>query len=497
MLKWVPHDYQKRAIRFLLEHQHGGLLLDPGLGKTSTSLATFQILRQEEMAERALVIAPLRVAHGVWPVEAATWEDFSDLRVQVLHGPKKDELLHEPHDVSVINPEGLEWLLGYTDGEGRRVDGAIDTLDEFPWQVLFLDESSKFKHTDTVRFRTLKPWLSKFDRRVILTGTPAPNGLLDLFGQIYVIDLGGTLSPYITQYRKKYFHPTGYGGHHWVPKKDALRDVQKKIAPLTLRMEAGDYLKLPELVSDIADGRRPRYVELPKDARRAYEQMETLLMAAIDDRLVTAANAAAATGKCRQIANGGLYDDDRAWQHVHRAKVEALEELVDELAGKPALVAYEFKHDLDRLQKAFKDAPHIGGGTTTKEQARITKAWNAGELRVLFAQPQSVAHGLNLQGVGAAAVVWHSIPWDLELYEQFYRRVWRQGQKERVFMYHLVAKGTVDETVLRTLRSKDRTQRALLSALRDYAHAREARLGAPTGIDLRRRKAAPKRRRSA
>jgi len=455
-MKYEPHPYQKKAIKFMIERGCAGLFIDPGMGKTSCTLAAFKLLKKAGLVSRALVIAPLRPARSVWPGEASKWDDFTGLKVQVLHGNNKDKLLRGKADIDVVNPEGLPWLF-------RQV-----TKNEWPWQMLVIDESTRFKNTHTQRFKELKPVLDWFRRRYILTGTPAPNGLLDLFGQVYVMDMGNALGRYITHYRMEYFDATGFGGYTWQPKREAESRIYKKLAPLVLRMDAADYLKLPPLVNNTVE------VELDADARRVYDTMEELLISAVDDETVTAANLAAASIKCRQIANGGIYKDDHAgWVDIHDIKTEAVVELVEELSGKPALIAYEFKHDLARLRAALgEDVPHLGGGVTGKQQAIIEAAWNAGKLPVLLAQPQSVAHGLNLQGTGAA-VIWHSLTYNLEDYEQLVRRIWRQGQKERVVVHHIVAKNTVDVAIMCALRSKDKTQRALLTALRDYAKQRK------------------------
>jgi SNF2 family DNA or RNA helicase len=447
-MEWAPHDYQKKAVQFMLSQGSAGLFLDPGLGKSSITLAAFKVLRAEGMVRRMLVIAPLRPALSVWPQEAAKWDDFKGLKVCVLHGPDKNELLDSPHDISVINPEGLPWLFA-----------AMKTR-KWWWEMLAVDESTRFKHTNTQRFRTLKPYLTKFRRRYILTGSPAPNGLLDLFGQVYILDLGNALGRFITHYRMSFFDQTGFGGYTYVPREGAEERIYERLAPLVLRMAGTDYLKLPPLVSNVVQ------VELPAAVRKTYDQMENLLIAQLEEGVVTAANAAAATMKCRQIANGGVYNGEE-FTHLHEAKTEAVQELVEELNGKPALIAYEFAHDRERLQRVFPDAPFLGGGVTAKRQREVELAWNSGQLPVLLAQPQSVAHGLNLQGVGAA-VVWHSLTWNLEDYEQLIRRIWRQGQRERVVVHHIVAKKTVDELIMRVVAKKDRTQQALLSALRDY-----------------------------
>lgn len=462
-IPYKPHDYQRRAIRFLLQHQAAGLLVDPGLGKTSVCLATFKVLRQEGFVQRALVIAPRRVMSSVWTGpngEPTKWQDFEEIEAVALHGPKKrdelDRVLNRRWTgIAVVNPEGLPWLL-------QNIPRG-----EWPFQWLIVDESSRFKHTNTKRFKLLRPLLPMFMRRTILTGTPAPNGLLDLFGQAFIMDLGNALGRYITHYRLKYFDQTGDGGFTWVPKPGAEDLIYKALRPLVLRLAGEDYLKLPPYVSNVVS------IELPEDAREAYDQMEALLLAEVDGELVTAANSAVASTKCRQVANGGIYLDLRreTFKNLHDAKTEAVVDLVEELEGKPAFVAYEYQHDLARLQAAFPGAPHLGKGISTKQQQQIETDWNAGKIPVLLAQPQSAAHGLNLQGVGSA-VVWHSLTWNLEDYQQLIRRVWRQGQRGRVVVHHLVAKNTVDEVMMSVLRAKAKTQDALLGALKQYARSR-------------------------
>jgi hypothetical protein len=443
---WVPHEYQKSAIKFMVGQGAAGLFLDPGLGKTSITLAAFKVLKDKGLVEKMLVIAPLRPCYGVWPEEVKKWEQFTDLRVSVLHGPAKEKLLQDDADIHVINPEGLQWLFKHPH--------------PYPWpyQMLVVDESTRFKHGNTQRFKTLKPYLREFKRRYILTGSPAPNGLLDLFGQCYLLDGGAALGGYITHYRMEHFDPVGFGGYQWALKPGHDKLIEEKLRPLVMRLSAEDYLDIPPLINNTVT------VTLPDAAMKVYREMETLLVAQVKDEQVVAA----ATTKCRQIANGGIYHEGGSeWSHIHEAKVEAVKELVEELSGKPALVAYEYRHDLERLQRAFPDAPHIGGGVSAAAFARIEHEWNRGEIPVLLAQPQSVAHGLNLQGTGAA-VIWAGLTWDLEVAEQFVRRVWRQGQKETVVQHFIVAKGTVDEVVMRALARKDKTQSSLLAALKTH-----------------------------
>jgi SNF2 family DNA or RNA helicase len=452
---WQPKDYQKKCVTFLLEHGAAGLFLDPGLGKTSIVLAAAKLLLREKLVDAVLVIAPLRVCYSVWPAEAQKWLDFGELKLELLHGADKDKALRRKADVYIINPEGLQWLFGANNFGHLKKRGRL---------MLVIDESTRFKHTRTHRFKLLRPHIPAFARRVILTGTPAPNGLLDLFGQIFILDGGHALGQYVSHYRTRWFVPTGYGGYTWEPRENAEKEIYRAIKPLVIRMDERDYLELPPKIENDV------YVDLPPRAREIYRSLEDELFAALDGGEVTAANAAVAMMKCSQVANGGLFIDAQAglWENIHDAKTEAVVDLVDELAGKPTLIAYDFRHDLDRLTEALgRDTPYIGGGVSPKESDRIIAAWNKGKIPVLLGQPQSLSHGVNMQQ-GGRAVIWHSLTWNLEDYEQFVRRIWRQGQKMRVFVHRVLARHTVDMIKLSALTLKARTQGALLHALKAY-----------------------------
>jgi SNF2 family DNA or RNA helicase len=461
-MKWEPHQYQLNAIKFMVERATAGLLLDPGLGKTAITLSAFKLLQAKDIGiDAMLVIAPLRPSYLTWPKEAQKWDHLKHLKVVVLHGPKKAELIREKADVYVINPEGLPWLVRNVPRKSPR--------SPWPWQMLVVDESTRFKHARTQRFLTLKPMLNEFARRYILTGSPAPNGLLDLFGQVYILDQGASLGRFVSHYKMLFFDPSGYMGYQSTPKPGAEQKIYQRLKPLVLRMAAEDYLDLPPLIENVVE------VELPDDAMEEYKHMEKALIAEVGKEVIMAANASAAWGKCRQIANGGIYHEDgEKFTHIHDAKVDAVEEIIEELQGKPALVAYEYKHDLDRLRERLgRDTPYIGGGVPASRFREIEAAWNRGDLPVLLAQPQSVAHGLNLQGTGAA-VVFAGLTPNLEVDEQFIRRVWRQGQRERVIVHRIVAQDTVDEAIIGMLCSKNRTQKALLLALKDHLKRRAA-----------------------
>ncbi len=452
---WEPHEYQKEAVKFLVEKGSAALWLDPGLGKTAVVLSAYRTLRLKGLAKKMLVIAPLRPVHGVWPPEAKKWEQFEDYSVGVLHGGNKAKVLKQNHDIYVINFEGLGWLSSQLNGK------------DWPFQILTVDEISYMKNTQTQRFKTIKPLLDKFDRRWGLTGSPAPNSLLDIFGPQLILDQGATFGPYISRFRTEYFYPSGYGGYEWKLQSDGEARIHEALAGKVLRMAALDHLDLPELTyNDIM-------VDLPPKARKLYDAFENDLTVELNSGNVTAVNAAVAVMKGQQIANGGSYlDDDGSGDaktsiHLHDAKTEAVLDLVEELSGQPCIIGYHFAHDLERLRAAFPDAPVIGSGVIGHKLDSIINDWNAGKIPVLLAHPMSAGHGLNLQGTGHA-VIWYSLTWSLEVYEQFIRRLWRQGQKNHIVVHHIMAKDTVDEAIMLAIRRKDKTQQTLLTAVRDY-----------------------------
>lgn len=571
-MKFVPHEYQKEGVRWLVQHAESALLWEPGLGKTAVTLTALRALQHAGGVRRALIVAPLRVAYAVWSQvgEVGRWDDFAGLRVALLHGPHKAEELVRDADVYVINYDGLLWLCENEDalslgtgtvppggqlklklkvrrqrhdlvaktlgfafdppstscsvtvfvaGEQKPLPGtaaeyakpapftrrtALADGDEVvvliynhgtapvsvkkarlgvsfrPWlmdllgkgvDLLVLDELSKLKHPQARRFRMLKPWLGRFKRRWGLTGTPASNGLIDLFGQAYCLDLGRALGRFITHYRRDFFTPTGFGGYTWVPQRDAEARIFARIAPLAQSLKAVDCLDLPELVE------RDVWVELPDAARAAYKALEDELLAVVNDVTLTAANAAVALSKCRQLCGGAVYHDVdalvatrrdvRTYEAIHDAKIEALTDLVDELQGQPLLVAYEFQHELERIRAALgTTTPALRGGATPREVALTIEAWNNGALPVLLAHPAAAGHGLNLQR-GGSHICWYTLTFDLELYEQLNHRIWRQGNvAARVVAHRLLARRTVDVDVRDALARKRGGQDALFAALR-------------------------------
>jgi SNF2 family DNA or RNA helicase len=467
---WKCHDYQRKAAQFLVDRAAAGLFLDPGLGKTSSTLAALVKLKEKGLFRHALILAPLRVARNVWPAEVKKWKEFSHLRVVVLHGPKKDELLKEEADIYVMNYEGLDWLLGATqkrDWTGKtKTVYTHENFNKISPEILICDEVSKCKSTSTSRFKALRTVLPKFSRRWILTGSPAPNGMLDLFGQVFVLDLGKALGQFITRYKLDYFIPLDRNGWKWQIKKGAEETIYEKLRPYVLRLAAEDYLELPELIENNI------VVDLPPKARRVYEELEDEFLSELDDGMkLLAPSAAAVRIRISQIANGACYDDrgEKTWTHFHDEKTDALVDLVDELQGSPLLVAYAFRHDQERILKALgKDTPFLGQGVSPAREAEIIRDWNLGKIPVLLGHPASMGHGLNLQGAGNH-VCWYGLTYDFELYDQFNRRVLRQGNTHKhVTVHHIVARDTVDEVILRALRRKEKSQGALLDALKNY-----------------------------
>lgn len=436
---WTPKSYQERAVKLLLGQASGGLFLDPGLGKTSIVLAAFKILRNKGLAKKMLVVAPLMPVYSTWPGEIKKWAEFSNLTYSILHDDVKEWNLDAEADIYLINPEGLPWLFSQT---SRPV-----------FDILVIDESSKFKDSSTKRFKLLKQFLHLFKRRWILTGTPVPNGMEDLFGQIYILDLGRSLGRFITHYRTEFFDRAPWNVYQWTPKSDSFPKVIDRISPLILQLSAEDHLKMPELIFiDIP-------VFIPDSAMKIYREIEQDFISGD----IVAPSAAVAGVKCRQVANGAVYEGS-GWRQIHDAKLEALESLLGEISS-PVLLLYEFDHDRQRIQSKFPHAVVLQSGKDLESQVG---KFNRGDVQLLLGHPASMGHGLNLQGA-CHHVVWFGIPWNLEHYDQAIARVYRQGQQsQRVFVYHLVAKNTLDERVVSVLNEKDKNQQTLLRALSEH-----------------------------
>lgn len=443
-------SYQEGAVGFLLPRFHAALFADPGCGKTLITLELLNRLRFRGV-KRVLIIAPIRVCHHVWPAENEKWG--YDFDMAVLHGPKKRDVLckrvTKRNGIDVINPEGLKWLF-----EQELPD----------YDVLVVDESSTFKNPSSKRFKLLKRELKRFKRRYILTGTPTPRSLQDLWSQVYILDIGRLLGQYISHYRSAYFYQIMRGNYFDWKIQPGMDDIiYKRISPIAFRLDAESLLDLPDLVFNDIE------VELPPKAKKVYRGLQKDLFAELDGAEVYADTAAVAYQMCQQVAGGALYREGGV-EVLHDAKIDALKGLVEELGGKPILVAYKYKHELERLQKALPNNRAIHGGSSGKDDAQTISAWNADRVPVLLAQAQTISHGLNLQGGSCSDVVWFSLTDDFEVYEQLYRRVYRQGNKnKKVRVHHIVARDTVDSLIKKRLSSKDERQQSLFKALQEYA----------------------------
>ncbi len=472
-LESVLKDYQDRAIEDLIADPFHGLFMEPGLGKTAIALEAFRRMHEACDVARMLVIAPLRVAYATWPQELAKWQEFRGLSMGILHGSDKADVLEQPHDIFVINPEGLPWLLGtpiYRKGKNGKMrlvgwkPGVWTNWRRRP-ECLVVDESTRFKTANTIGSKTLKRYTKDFGRRQILTGTPADNSLEDLHGQMLVIDRGDSLGEKITHYRRDFFYPrpTGYRNViSWEPQKGAVDGIAARIAPRITRLSGGEYSNLPERIySDVP-------VRLPTKAMNAYNEIRrhgaTTLAGGVD------VIADSPMAKCRQIVGGCVYtappdQPEKEWQCVHKAKTIALAELMDELSV-PPLISYWFDHERQLIQHELgADIPYIGGGVSPKRGLEIAAAWNAGKLRGLLIHPMSGGVGLNLQH-GGNVVIFYTLPWTPGLYNQVIGRVHRQGQKyDTVFVYNLSASETVDQYVAAVLAKKSATETELLAAI--------------------------------
>lgn len=467
-MKLIPHQYQLRAFQWLTDRtllrgeEGAALFLDPGLGKTSISLLWIRLLLLLGYHQKVLIVAPLRVIYSVWPAECEKWEQFRGIRTSIIHGTPTQRLkaLATPAEVYLVNPEGVAWL--QTNLEKK----------ELPFQTLIVDESSKFKTWGSRRTKALRKLVPRFSRRLILTGTPSPNGLQDLFAQIFIADKGEALGSTVSKYRSRYFYRGGYGGYKYIPIENAESSIYRKIGDLCLRMSAEEFLDLPEMLEHDV------WVFLPPKAQKQYKQLEKEMFLELDKDggELTPANAGARYNSCRQIANGGCYDvEDKSVVHeIHKEKVKAVEEIVGELQGKPALLAFQYKHDLNRLREVFPKLPSIDGGTGGKEADDLIQKWNNGELPLLAVQPQSLSHGVNMQAGPGRDIIWIGLSDSLEVYLQLNARLHRQGVTGQVRIHRILASNTVDEVVRDRIESKDKSQQALLKALDEYRKRMEA-----------------------
>ena len=449
-MKYSPHNYQQYATEFIKDTPACAIFLDMGLGKTSITLTAINDLLLDSFdVHKVLVIAPLRVARTTCSEEVEKWEHLRMLRYSVAVGTETERLsaLRTPADIYIINRENLGWLV-----EESRVP--------FDFDMLVIDELSSFKNHNTKRFKALMKVRPKLKRIVGLTGTPAGNGLMDLFAEFKLLDMGERLGRFIGQYRTNYFLPDKRNGqiiYSYKPMPDAEQRIYDKISDITISMKAADHLRMSELIST------EYTVQLSEKEQEKYDDLKEELVLTLNDGEITAANAASLSNKLSQMANGAIYDDNGNTINIHSRKLDALEDIIESMNGRPLLVAYWFRHDLERISERLSSL-HIP--CTKLDTADSISRWNKGEIPVALIHPASAGHGLNLQN-GGSALVWFGLTWSLELYQQTNARLWRQGQTaETVVIQHIIAKGTIDEKILKALKNKDRTQSALIDAVK-------------------------------
>lgn len=441
-MRYVPHEYQEYAKEFIVSRKVSALFLDCGLGKTVITLtAIWELLLDYFEIRRVLVIAPFRVSRDTWSGELEKWNHLSGIEMSLVLGSEKERraALNKGVNVYVINRENVEWLV-----ENYRWD----------FDMVVIDELSSFKSHKAKRFKALKKVRPVVKRIVGLTGTPAPNGLIDLWAEIGILDMGQRLGRFIGGYRERFFVPDKRSREmvfSYKPREGAEETIYGLISDICISMKAVDYLEMPECIYNQVE------VAMSDQEMKLYGQLEKDMLLPFADGDIDAVNAAALSGKLMQMANGAVYDENGNVKHIHDRKMEALEDLIEAANGKPVLIAYWYKHDLDRIKKRV-DAVEL-------DTAEDMQKWNAGEIPVAVIHPASAGHGLNLQA-GGSTLIWFGLTWSLELYQQTNARLWRQGQKETVVIHHLVAKDTLDEKVMLALEKKDCGQSALVEAVK-------------------------------
>ena len=441
-MKYKPYDYQTFATNFVLEHPACGLILDMGLGKSVITLtALWSLLLDSFDVGKVLVVAPKRVAENTWPTELKKWEHLDGLTWSLVLGSEKDRraALQRRAKIYIINRENVTWL-----------------VDNYRWDfdTLVIDELSSFKSSKAQRFRALKRVRPRINRVIGLTGTPQPNGLLDLWPQMYLLDMGQRLGRFVGGYRERFFLPDKRNReviYSYKPKEGAEEKIYELISDICISMKAADYLDMPELVASRVE------VQMNAKEQKLYEGFERDMVLYLKDGDLDAVNAAALSGKLVQMANGAVYGENRKVHHIHDRKLDALEDIIEAANGKPLLVAYWYKHDLERIRQRFE--------VRTIDTPKDIADWNEGKIPVALIHPASAGHGLNLQD-GGSTIVWFGLTWSLELYQQLNARLWRQGQKHTVVIQHIVAAGTHDEDIMNALEKKDMSQTALIAAVK-------------------------------
>ena len=452
-MKYNPHKYQTYATKFILEHPIAAVFLEMGLGKSVITLtAIFDLCLDSFEIGKVLVIAPLRVARDTWPAEINKWEHLKGLEYSVAIGTEQERLaaLRKPASVYLINRENVDWLVNKS---------GIP----FNYDMVVIDELSSFKSYGAKRFKSLLKVRPRAKRIVGLTGTPSSNGLMDLWAEFRILDMGKRLGRYITHYRNSFFTPDKRNQQivfSYKPLPGAEDAIYRLISDITISMKSVDFLKMPECVINEVS------VYLNDKEQSVYDHFREEMVLELANEEIDAMNAAVLSGKLLQMANGAVYDDDKNTHIIHDRKLDALEDLIEGANGKPVLIAYWYNHDLERIKARF----NVREIKTSKD----IKDWNNGDISVAVVHPASAGHGLNLQS-GGSTLIWFGLTWSLELYQQTNARLWRQGQNEMVVIHHIVAKGTIDEDVMRALKQKEKTQSDLINAVK-------ANLGKARGV---------------
>ena len=444
-MRYVPYDYQRYATDFILEHPVSAIFLDCGMGKSIITLTAIQELLYDRFdVRKVLVIAPLRVARDTWPSEIKKWEHLDKIQYSLVVGSETERLdaLRQNVGIYIINRENVDWLINKSGHE-------------FDFDMVVIDELSSFKSYQAKRFKSLLKVRHKIKRIVGLTGTPSSNGLMDLWAEFRLLDQGERLGRFISNYRERFFVPDKRNAQivfSYKPKQGAEESIYRLISDITISMKSADYLHLPECINNRVE------VKLSDEERKIYDELSREMVVSLKDKEIDAINAASLSNKLLQMANGAIYDENKEVIHIHDGKLDALEDLIESANGKPVLVAYWFKHDLQRLKDRFKDARQI------KESCDIDD-WNNKRIQIGLIHPASAGHGLNLQ-MGGSMLVWFGLTWSLELYQQTNARLHRQGQKETVVIHHILCKDTIDEDVMDALEAKDKTQSRLIDAVK-------------------------------
>lgn len=443
-MRYNPHKYQTYATNFILEHPVAAVLLEMGLGKSVITLtAIYELMLNRFEVQKVLVIAPLRVARDTWPAEIEKWEHLEGLTYSVAIGTEAERLaaLRTPAHLYLINRENVDWLI---------TKSGIP----FDFDMVVIDELSSFKSHAAKRFKSLLKVRPTVKRMVGLTGTPSGNGLMDLWAEFRVLDVGQRLGRYITHYRNNFFVPDKRNQQmifSYKPKPGAEDAIYKLISDITISMKSADFLKMPECIINEVP------VVLSEKEWSVYHDLREDMVVALKDEEIDAVNAAALSGKLLQMANGAVYNEEKEVIRIHDRKLDALEDLIEGANGKPVLVAYWYNHDLQRIKQRF--------SVREIKTSQDIKDWNNGEIPVAVIHPASVGHGLNIQ-FGGSTIIWFGLTWSLELYQQTNARLWRQGQNDTVVIHHIIAKDTIDEDVMAALRKKEKIQSALIESVK-------------------------------